>query len=242
MSWSTGSNGNFTQSNLTLPWIPLVVNGVNVERSSEAIRRFQHLTTFRRYNFISHSVEKHGNYLFHYINDGEIVLERYFSKKDAQSHLQLLHQPSKNLLMSSLSSSSLSSTLTNEKRVTRREVKNETFNSKIKQTHVQQVAYENKISLSNNVTDGKMNDLSETRKRIIRSPVASDHESTGQVYIRTRFVLFANLAKAERVRDFRDKFHSGSIRVTSNPKRMRDFLYLRSLKLDPGEAIIAQVE
>ena len=45
-----------------------------------------------------------------------------------------------------------------------------------------------------------------------------------------------------RIKDLRDKFHSGSIKVTSNPRRIRDFLYFRSLKLDPGEALIAQVE
>ena len=61
---------------------------------------------------------------------------------------------------------------------------------------------------------------------------------------RSRFVLFASFSPAGsgRGRDVRDKFHVGTIRVASNLRRMKDFLYFRSLKLDPGEAIIAQVE
>lgn len=293
MSWSTGANGNLTQSNLTAPsWIPISSNGVNVERSSESIRRFQHLTSFRRFNFNSNSVDKYGNYLFHYINDGEIVLERYFSKRDTRSSSLLqqqlqLHLTNKNSPLISSSSSSLpspssspslpdgisSSVLpvfspsdTRAKRWTQsnettthqntRQIQPQFISSSTSHDEMNDLG--NRM-LQSNITSGppddqetqgvKCNSSSVTKSskstltsRIIRSPLPSANDDSGDVYIRTRFVLFANLAKAERIRDFRDKFHSGSIRVTSNAKRMRDFLYLRSLKLDPGEAIIAQVE
>lgn len=75
------------------------------------------------------------------------------------------------------------------------------------------------------------------------SSLSSDTDEDGETVVRSRFVLFANLASSTvRIKDLRDKFHSGSIKVTSNPRRIRDFLYFRSLKLDPGEALIAQVE
>lgn len=292
MPWSpTNSHGNSNQStssSFTVTWVPFVVNGVNVERSTEAIRRFQHLTTFRRYNFISHSVEKYGNYLFHYINDGEIVLERYFSKKSAPtSHLQFTHSPDNSVHMSSpvssasqlntqdaSSSSSLHSShfssSTSIKSIDSSSTRSKRSNSQLIQspdsldtitpsTHKETIftktrdkVYPFKVQITPSTdTPGEFILVNMNRSRDNISYVSSSNRSVrspnsllddNQVLIRSRFVLFANLAKAQRVRDFRDKFHSGSIQVTSNPKRMRDFLYLRSLKLDPGEAIIAQVE
>lgn len=79
----------------------------------------------------------------------------------------------------------------------------------------------------------------------ISSPFSSSSSNRDEEteVVRSRYVLFANLASSTvRIKDLRDKFHSGSIKVTSNPRRIRDFLYFRSLKLDPGEALIAQVE
>lgn len=57
-----------------------------------------------------------------------------------------------------------------------------------------------------------------------------------------RYVLFANLSNFSRMNDFSDKFYFGTIKVASNIKRLRDFLYLNSLHLDSGEAIIATIE
>jgi len=60
--------------------------------------------------------------------------------------------------------------------------------------------------------------------------------------VRKRFVLFANLCNCSRQSDFSEKFYFGSIKLASNIKRLRDFLYLNALQLDAGEALIAQIE
>ncbi|RWS25837.1 maltase A2-like protein [Leptotrombidium deliense] len=147
MPWDVGLNGNFSTANITL-WIPLNSNYVknNINRQTEAVSRLQQLIKFRKNNFVVKSIKKHGNYLFHYINDGEIVLERYFSN------------------------------MTNDGTVTRE-----------------------------------------------------------------RFVLFANLGREVNVKSFLAKFHLANIEIASNPNRLTQFLYIGSLRLDPGEAIIARL-
>lgn len=57
-----------------------------------------------------------------------------------------------------------------------------------------------------------------------------------------RYVLFANLSNVTRVNDVSDKFYFGTIKVASNVKRLRDFLYLNSLLLESAEALIAHIE
>lgn len=57
-----------------------------------------------------------------------------------------------------------------------------------------------------------------------------------------RLVLFANFGDVQRVKDFSDKFYFGSIKLATNSHRVHEFLYLKSLLLDPGEAIIAEIE
>jgi len=111
----------------------------------EAIKRFNQLTSFRTNNFDAENLGKHGNYLFHYIDDNEIVLERYFDRGDPPD-------------------------------------------------------------------------------------------------IRFRYVLFANFGSKPKVKDFSDKFHFSRIKISSNTKRAKEFLYMRSLRLDPGEAMIVEVE
>jgi glycosidase len=59
---------------------------------------------------------------------------------------------------------------------------------------------------------------------------------------RKRFVLFANLANESRQTDFSEKFYFGTIKLASNLKRLRDFLFLNALHLEAGEALIAQIE
>uniref|UniRef100_T1JVH0 alpha-glucosidase n=1 Tax=Tetranychus urticae TaxID=32264 RepID=T1JVH0_TETUR len=147
--WTSELNGNFSGGNLTHPWLPINTNYLlnNIQRESETIDRLRSLIVFREHHLRSDWTEKQGNYLFHYVNQGFIGLERYFTR-----------------------------TLVN-----------------------------------------------------------------GNV-IRHRFVLFANIGTIGRIKDFTDKFHFGTIKVTSNVKRIHDFLYLRSLSLDPGEALIAEME
>lgn len=57
-----------------------------------------------------------------------------------------------------------------------------------------------------------------------------------------RYVLFANLSNVTRRDDFSDKFYFGTIKVASDIRRLRDFLYLNSLQLESGEALIAHIE
>ena len=57
-----------------------------------------------------------------------------------------------------------------------------------------------------------------------------------------RYVLFANLSNVTRKDDFSDKFYFGTIKVASDVRRLRDFLYLNSLQLESGEALIAHIE
>lgn len=57
-----------------------------------------------------------------------------------------------------------------------------------------------------------------------------------------RYVLFANLSNVTRRDDFSDKFYFGTIKVASDVRRLRDFLYLNSLQLESGEALIAHIE
>lgn len=185
MLWTgTGGNRTFSRSGEAITWMPVNSHQLanNVQRQSEVILRLQQLTTFRRNNFVLDPEAKAGNYLFHYVHEGEIVLERYFTRVNEFDVLNAMK-----LMM----------------------------------------------------VRGRRDRRSDGKRW--RSRRAGDEESGPQL-IRYRFVLFANLAATARVRDFRDKFHFGSIKVTSVPKRIRDFLYFRSLKLDPGEAIIAQVE
>jgi hypothetical protein len=196
MLWdATGRNGNFSRSMESIPWIPVNNNYLtnNVQLQSEVIARLQQLTSFRRNNFFPDSGTKAGNYLFHYVHDGEIVLERYFTRVnefDILNAMQLI--------------------LVNDDIRSRRSAARTRTTAACPHCVVQRSGW----------------------RRLRRE----------ESVVRCRFVLFANLATTARVRDLRDKFHLGSIKVTSIPKRMRDFLYFRSLKLDPGEAIIAQVE
>lgn len=187
-----------------MPWIPVNNNYLtnNVQRQSEVILRLQQLTSFRRNNFVPDPAAKAGNYLFHYVHDGEIVLERYFTRVNEFDLLNAMK-----LILSEGDHRS------------RRSPSPPPF------------------SLSR--TGVRCAECGGTTTRRRRRAAADD---TAPQLMRYRFVLFANLAATARVRDLRDKFHLGSIKVTSIPKRMRDFLYFRSLKLDPGEAIIAQVE
>lgn len=59
---------------------------------------------------------------------------------------------------------------------------------------------------------------------------------------RYRYVLFANLGNETLVKDFSDKFHFSMTQLATNVNRTAEFLIMKSLKLDPGEAMIATVE
>lgn len=191
MAWSSNQPyGNFsshpngtTTSQMAAPWLPLNTNfaKVNVQRGLEQIARTQQLINFRKANFKPNSIEKHGNYLFHYIFEGELVLERYFSR-----------------------------------------VVN-SFRPRSDTNH-----------FKGSDDDSSKNSRQDTGDQ--------DTSSEGKVTSRARYVLFANFGRDPKVKDLRDKFHSGTIKVTSNLKRIRDFLYIKNLRLDSGEAIIAQVE
>jgi hypothetical protein len=147
MQWTSNLNANFTQSNTTIPWLPVHPNytQINVMKQIESIKRFNKLNWFRSENFDAENLGKHGNYLFHYIDDNEIVLERYFDR-------------------------------------------------------------------------GNPPDM------------------------RFRYVLFANFGRKAKVKDFSDKFHFSRIKISSDPKRAKEFVYMRSLRLEPGEAMIVEVE
>lgn len=189
LAWaSVPPSGNFSSTNATAPWLPLNRNYLknSIARKSETISRIQSLIHFRQQHFRSEAIEKHGNYLFHYINGGEIVLERYFTNERARKSDGNQDNP-------------------------------------------------NRIKNNNDVID----ENSDESRAMSRS---SDAQRLPVASTRSRYVLFANLAKSPKSKDLRDKFHSGTILVTTSAKRMRDFLIFRSLKLDPGEAIIAQVE
>ncbi|KAI2801467.1 hypothetical protein BLOT_011019 [Blomia tropicalis] len=59
---------------------------------------------------------------------------------------------------------------------------------------------------------------------------------------RYRYVLFANLGNQTVVRDFSDKFHFSITQLATNTNRTSEFLMMRTLQLEPGEAMIATVE
>lgn len=178
MAWTSNQPfGNFSlplNSSSAAPWLPLNANFAknNVQRAVEQIARAQQLIAFRKSHFAPNRIEKHGNYLFHYIFEGELVLERYFS-----SSMYIHRERSK--------------------------------------------------------VSGVVDESGQ---------VSAGDENGEKVTSRARYVLFANFGRESKVKDLRDKFHSGSIKVSSNLKRVRDFLYIKNLRLDPGEAIIAQVE
>ena len=150
MQWTDGLNANFSQSNTTKPWLPIHPNytQINVLKQNESIKRLNELVAFRANNFDVQHLGKHGNYLFHYIDDNLIVLERYFDRG----------------------------------------------------------------------TDPAEPDL------------------------RFRYVLFANFGTKPKVKDFSDKFHFSRIKISSSAKRQTEFLYMKSLRLDAGEAMIVEVE
>ena len=169
---------NQNSNNQNAPWLPISIDQLvhrNTEKLQEQIQRIQHLLQFRKQslsimdwnlnnnivnenvhhhqpaNQLSNSFQNqnsnqaksvHQTYLFHYVNNGEIVFERYY------------------------------------------------HNGKTKR----------------------------------------------------RFVLFANLSNVTRMNDFSEFFNFGTIKVASNIKRLRDFLYINSLQLESGEALIALIE
>ncbi|CAG2165215.1 unnamed protein product [Oppiella nova] len=147
MQWMSNLNANFSQSNTTKPWLPIHPNyiEINVLKQNESIKRFNELMAFRADHFEVEDMGKHGNYLFHYIDDNQIVFERYFDRGDPPD-------------------------------------------------------------------------------------------------IRFRYVLFANFGPKPKVRDFSDKFHLSRIKISSYKKREKEFLYMRSLRLDAGEALIVEVD
>ena len=149
MQWNNNLNANFSQSNASKPWLPIHPNyiQINVLKQNESIKRFNQLTSFRANNFDVQDLGKHGNYLFHYIDDNLIVFERYFDSRGG-------HPPD----------------------------------------------------------------------------------------LRFRYVLFANFGPKAKVKDFSDKFHFSRIKISSFAKRQTEFLYMKSLRLDSGEAMIVEVE
>ncbi|KAI1309017.1 Neutral and basic amino acid transport protein rBAT [Halotydeus destructor] len=182
MAWTSSfPSGNFSQGNNgtngPLPWLPSNrdYGKNNVQRQVDNVQRVQRLIAFRKAHFEQFTIGKHGNYLFHYIHNGQIVFERYFTKNWTSGDQPDDHQDSGH---------SGGEEPTKE-------------------------SYEDK------------------------SPFVST---------RSRYVLIANLGLEARTKDLKEKFSQGSIKVTSNSKRMREFLYLKSVKLEPGEAIIAQVD
>lgn len=150
MQWSAAANANFTQANTTKPWLPIHPNysRINVLNQNESIKRFNELVTFRSHFLDVKELGKHGNYLFHYIDDNLVVFERYFNRGGRPPEPEL----------------------------------------------------------------------------------------------RFRYVLFANFGPKPKVKDFSDKFHLSRIKISSSAKRQTEFLYMRSLRLDSGEAMIVEVE
>lgn len=59
---------------------------------------------------------------------------------------------------------------------------------------------------------------------------------------RYRYVLFANLGNETLIKDFSDKFYFSMTLLATNANRTSQFLIMKALKLDPGEAMIATVE
>lgn len=59
---------------------------------------------------------------------------------------------------------------------------------------------------------------------------------------RYRYVLFANLGNETLIKDFSDKFYFSMTQLATNANRTSQFLIMKALKLDPGEAMIATVE
>lgn len=268
MPWTSEVNGGFCSNISCIPWIPmnvLINSSINVDKRQGMLQRIQDLTSFRRHNLSPEVGEKRGNYLFHYINDGQIVMERYFERKNRKSKQNQDNDSSSSSLSNKKkrSATSLASITSNEeeddeKKRSRsqegikQEVKEEESDQEkksIKRSSI--ISSSRKRSASSQERQDskevfKTQDLSlkkittnEIRAEALKQGI-SDRSSS--LSLRFRFVLFANLGSTPKLKDLRDKFHLGSIKVTSNPKRMRDFLYFRSLKLDAGEAIIAQVE
>lgn len=61
-------------------------------------------------------------------------------------------------------------------------------------------------------------------------------------FTRSRYVLFVNLGNETVVKDFSDKFHFSLTQLATNVNRTSEFLIMKALRLDPGEAMIATVE
>lgn len=353
MAWNPSPNGNFSSgvnstgtssssgssaaSHHVKPWIPLNNNfmQINVQKSWESIIRLEQLINFRLSHFSPDPNEKHGNYLFHYINHGEIVMERYFSSRgNFNSHhtaplqdfslnsivsnspeqpnniniggnlirMKRLTEDDEDHLVMSIpdqdeeTSSSRSNSSSIKRRGKRRMMNKRSDETKrirrmnrgIKKKRETELKEDettsgdsngNKRTISSSSGDIRHLLLEETLSPSSESSlpsssaslVSSAHPADAddgrsddfrlsragnealisverplELVTRTRYVLFASFASpaagSPRVRDVRDKFHTGTIRVASTPRRMKEFLYFRSLKLDPGEAMIAQVE
>jgi len=294
MAWTSDRNAGFC-NNITTPWMPMNVLSesnfsINVEKRQAMVQRVQELTSFRRHNLTPDPEEKRGNYLFHYINDGQIVMERYFERRKRLEEALQDNGSNKKKRSATYSASAFSSSETSRKEKNKKnegeertgeaieqEVKETAIESdphphprkkEVKQRSIKEIGRKSldshKRSLTKARFEASLKEVSlqpdtpitpainsmiprqleeeANETQVLPSALKLVGRQSSSFVSRSRFVLFANLGQTARVKDLRDKFHSGSIKVTSNPKRIRDFLYFRSLKLDPGEAIIAQVE
>ena len=263
MPWTSEVNGGFC-SNISSPWMPmnvLINSSISVEKRQGMLQRIQELTSFRRHNLTPEAGEKRGNYLFHYINDGQIVMERYFERKVSKRKQDSASSNKKKrsaTLQESMSSQEKEDSKNQDEQKRRSEIKQEVKEEEsVDNLHKEDSMKRSSISGKGSVSEEgtSSTEVSSTEHPTSKTEVKT-HEvraealksindsssSRSTTLSRFRYVVFANLGSTPKLKDLRDKFHLGSIKVTSNPKRMRDFLYFRSLKLDPGEAIIAQVE
>lgn len=109
------------------------------------------------------------------------------------------------------------------------------------QIEIDAVTKENRIRLANSDTNYLFHYIDHSIV-VLERYFDRTTELNNEPLTRYRYVLFANLGLESQVKDFADKFHFSITKLATNMNRTSEFLIMRQLKLDPGEAMIATVE
>ena len=237
MVWSSISpNGNFSllnvsQSQLWLPPHPDYAR-VNVEKRSDWVKLISELNHFRLDHLYSDvlnypplsSRDTINNYLFHYIDNNVVVLEQLFDRQNPNSniyphtHARHQHDDDYDGINMMISGEGIGD--------------NDTMINMIISSLNSAGSPMASLLVASSSPSSSSSSSSSTTTSIQPLPSITRH----------RYVVFANLGNQTVVKDFSDKFHFSITQLATNVNRTNEFLIMRTLKLDPGEALIVTVE
>ncbi|UXI17480.1 C-1-tetrahydrofolate synthase [Sarcoptes scabiei] len=226
MSWSEEPpNGNFSYPNSTT-WIPVdeSYNQINVEKRSEWIKMISDLILFRL------------DYLH---KERDWRRDRLWYRNQESSHSKSIDNLSKS---SRKSSAEFQSKQSNHQSNSLMESNNFLFHYIDKSIVVFEQYIDHLVDIDSLDEEHRQrsSSLSSTSTSLLSS--SSSMSLSEKTLIRQRYVLFVNLGNESVWEDFSDKFYYSEIKLATNFNRTKEFLIMKSLRLDPGEAMIVTVE